>query len=192
MGDIQNGGARPAPAGSASGGRVSLSLAFGGRSVLREILETALLTVILFVVINAITGRSQVNGSSMETTLHDGQYLIISRLAYWIRPPQRGDIIVLHPPRDQGEDYIKRIVGLPGESVEVRDGGVWVDGIALDEPYVSSAPRGGGSWTLGDGEYLVFGDNRGDSDDSQKWGPLPVGNIVGKAWLTYWPPEQWI
>jgi signal peptidase I len=170
---------------------VSLARAFGGRSVLREILETILLTIILFVVINAITGRSQVNGSSMEATLHDGEYLIISKLAYWIRPPQRGDIIVLHPPKNPGEDYIKRIVGLPGESVEVRNGAVWVDGIVLDEPYVSSTPRNAGPWTLEEDEYLVFGDNRGDSDDSHKWGPLPVENIVGKAWLTYWPPEQW-
>jgi signal peptidase I len=178
-------------AGSVSGGRVSLARAFGGRSVLREVLETILLTIILFVVINAITGRSQVNGSSMEETLHDGQYLIISKLAYWIGPPQRGDIIVLNPPKNPGEDYIKRIVGLPGERVEMRNGEVWIDGVVLEEPYVSSVPRYEGQWALQDDEYLVLGDNRDDSDDSHKWGALPSDHIVGKAWLTYWPPEQW-
>jgi signal peptidase I len=189
LGEIQGDGA--GSAGSASGGRVSLARAFGGRSVLREVLETILLTIILFAVINAVTGRSQVNGSSMQDTLHDGQYLIISKLAYWIRPPQRGDIIVLHPPKNPGEDYIKRIVGLPGERVEMRDGTIWIDGIVLEEPYVSSVPSYGGQWALQDGEYLVLGDNRQDSDDSHKWGPLPVEDIVGKAWLTYWPPERW-
>ena len=189
MGDFQ--GEEAGSEGSISGGRVSLARAFGGRSVLREVLETVLLTIILFAVINAVTGRSQVNGSSMEETLHDGQYLIISKLAYWIHPPQRGDIIVLKPPNNPGEDYIKRIVGLPGERVEMRDGAVWIDGIVLEEPYVSSVPRYEKQWTLQDGEYLVLGDNREDSDDSHTWGALPTDNIVGKAWLTYWPPEQW-
>ena len=191
MGDLQNEGAQSGPARATSGGRVSLARAFGGRSVLREVLETVLLTIIIFVVVNAITGRSQVNGSSMEATLHNGQYLIISKLAYWIRSPQRGDIIVLRPPKNPGEDYIKRIVGLPGERIEVRDGAVWVNGIVLDEPYVFSVPRYDGLWTLGEDEYLVLGDNREDSDDSHKWGSLPADNIVGKAWITYWPPEQW-
>jgi signal peptidase I len=170
---------------------VSLASAFGGRSLLREVLETVLLTAVLFLVINTVTGRSQVNGFSMEPTLHDGQYLIISKITYWIRPPERGDIIVLHPPNNLGEDYIKRIVGLPGERVEIRDGKVWVDGVALDEPYVSGGPSYSGSWTLGEGEYLVLGDNRNNSSDSHSWGPLDEDSIVGKAWLSYWPPEYW-
>jgi signal peptidase I len=189
--EFQTEEARPEAEPSAQAGRVSLARTFGGRSVLREVMETVLLTVILFVVINAATARSQVNGTSMEPTLHDGQYLIISRLAYWIHPPERGDIIVLHPPTNPGEDYIKRIVGLPGEQVEVRDGRVWIDGIILDEPYVLNLPAYTGSWTLGVEEYLVLGDNRGDSDDSHQWGPLSMGDIVGKAWMCYWPPEQW-
>lgn len=176
---------------SADDERVSLAHTFGGRSLVREILETVLLTVVLFLVINAVTGRSQVNGSSMEPTLHNGQYLIISKITYWIHPPERGDVIVFHPPNNAGEDYIKRIIGLPGERVEIREGKVWVDGVALDEPYVSSAPRYPGSWTLGEGEYLVFGDNRNNSSDSHSWGPLEEGSIVGKAWLSYWPPEYW-
>jgi signal peptidase I len=171
--------------------RVSLARTFGGRSPLREVLETVLLTVMLFLVINTVTGRSQVNGSSMETTLHNGQYLIISKISYWIHPPKRGDIIVLHPPSNMGEDYIKRVVGLPGERIEVRDGKVWVDGVVLEEPYISTSPNYSESWDLGEGEYVVLGDNRNNSDDSHKWGPLSEEDIVGKAWLCYWPPEQW-
>jgi signal peptidase I len=176
---------------SAGGERISLARTFGGRSLVREILETVLLTVVLFLVINTVTGRSQVNGSSMEPTLHNGQYLITSKITYWIHPPERGDIIVLHPPNNSGEDYIKRIVGLPGERIEVRDGKIWVEGVALDEPYIASAPKYPGTWTLGEEEYLVLGDNRNDSSDSHIWGPLEGDRIVGKAWLSYWPPEHW-
>jgi signal peptidase I len=179
------------PTRSQGGERVSFARAFGGRSPLREILETVLLTVILFLVINALTGRSQVNGTSMEPTLHDGQYLIITKISYWIHPPERGDIIVFHPPNNLGEDYIKRIVGLPGERIEVREGKVWVDGVVLDEPYVSSVPGYSGSWVLGEGEYLVLGDNRNNSSDSHSWGPLGKDQIVGKAWFSYWPSEYW-
>jgi signal peptidase I len=176
---------------SAGGERISLARTFGGRSLVREILETVLLTVVLFLVINTVTGRSQVNGSSMEPTLHNGQYLITSKITYWIHPPERGDIIVLHPPNNSGEDYIKRIVGLPGERIEVRDGKIWVEGVALDEPYIASAPKYPGTWTLGEEEYLVLGDKRNDSSDSHIWGPLEGDRIVGKAWLSYWPPEHW-
>jgi signal peptidase I len=98
---------------------------------------------------------------------------------------------VLHPPSNMGEDYIKRVVGLPGERIEVRDGKVWVDGVVLEEPYISTSPNYSESWDLGEGEYVVLGDNRNNSDDSHKWGPLSEEDIVGKAWLCYWPPEQW-
>lgn len=173
------------------GERVSLARTFGGRSLLREVLETILLTVILFLVLNATTGRFQVRGSSMEPTMHDGQYLVISKLTYWIHPPERGDIIVFHPPHDPAEDYIKRIVGLPGERVEIRDGVVWVDGTVLEESYIASHASYSNAWSLGDEEYFVLGDNRSNSDDSHNWGMLPQENIVGKAWLCYWPPEAW-
>ena len=96
------------------GERVSLARAFGGRSLLREALETILLTLIIFLALNTATGRFQVRGSSMEPTLQDGQFLVISKLAYWVHPPERGDIIVFHPPNHLSDDYIKRVVGLPG------------------------------------------------------------------------------
>jgi signal peptidase I len=172
------------------GERVSLARTFGGPSVLREVLETVLLTVILFLVLNTATGRFRVDGSSMEPTLHDGQYLIVSKLTYLIHSPERGDIVVFHPPIT-GEEYIKRVVGLPGERIEIRDRAVWVNGIILDESYVASAPMYTGFWELGEKEYLVLGDNRNNSSDSHSWGTLSEEDIVGKAWLCYWPPEQW-
>jgi signal peptidase I len=170
---------------------LSLSRAFGGRSVLREIVETALLTLIIFLVLNTLTGRFQVRGSSMEPTLHDGQYLVVSKLAYWFRPPERGDIVVFRPPNGLSDDYIKRIVGLPGEQIEIRDEAVWMDGVLLDESYLVNPGSYSGEWSLGDGEYFVLGDNRSNSSDSHSWGVLPQENVVGKAWLCYWPPEYW-
>ena len=173
------------------GERVSLARAFGGRSLLRETLETILLTVIIFLVLNTATGRFQVRGSSMEPTLHDGQYLVISKVAYWIHPPEQGDIIVFHPPNSPADDYIKRVVGLPGEQMEIRDGVLLVDGVVLEESYVVNPGFYSGMWNLEDGQYFALGDNRRNSSDSHSWGVLPQENIVGKAWLCYWPPEHW-
>jgi len=170
---------------------VSLSRAFGGRSVLREIAETVLLTLIIFLSLNATTGRFQVRGSSMMPTLQDGQYLVISKLIYWIHPPERGDIIVFRPPNNPDEDYIKRIVGLPGEQIEIQNGELWVDNVSFEEPYIVAPSHYSGSWDLEAGEYFVLGDNRSNSSDSHSWGMLPRENIVGKAWLCYWPPEEW-
>jgi signal peptidase I len=172
------------------GERVSLARTFGGRSLLRETLETILLTIIIFLVLNTATGRFQVRGSSMEPTLQDGQYLVIGKLTYWVHPPERGDIIVFKPPNNPADDYIKRIVGLSGEQVEIRDGVVWVDGVLLEEPYTNPGSYSG-VWSLEDGEYFVLGDNRNNSSDSHTWGVLPKDKIIGKAWLCYWPPEEW-
>ena len=176
---------------SQGGERVSLARTFGGRSLLREILETILLTVIIFLLLNATTGRFQVRGFSMEPTLHDGQYMIISKLVYWIHPPERGDVIVFHPPNNPNEDYIKRIVGLPGELIEIHRGAIAVDSVLLEESYIVNPGFYSGTWELGDEEYFVLGDNRRNSSDSHSWGVFPQENIVGKAWLCYWPPEEW-
>lgn len=171
--------------------RISLSRAFGGRSFLREILETILLTGIIFLVLNTTTGRFQVRGSSMEPTLEDGQYMVVSKVVYWIHSPERGDVIVFHPPNNPKEDYIKRIIGLPGEQVQIESGTVLADGVLLEEPYIASPGFYSGVWDLGEGEYFVLGDNRRNSSDSHAWGVFPEKDIVGKAWLCYWPPEKW-
>lgn len=159
--------------------------------LLREILETALLTLVVFLALNTLTGRFQVRGSSMEPTLHNGQYLVISKLTYWLNPPDRGDIIVFHPPTGASEDYVKRIVGLPGEQVTVADGEVRIDGAVLAEEYVIGVGARSGTWTLGPDDYFVLGDNRANSSDSLTWGTLPGENIIGKAWMCYWPPTAW-
>ncbi len=158
----------------------------------RDLLETLALALIIFLVINTLTGRYEVQSISMEPTLQEGQYLIVSKVAYWFHGPERGDIIVLDPPNGQSEiPYIKRVIGLPGEKVEVRDGRVWINGIALNEPYISGPPIYNESRVLGDNEYLVLGDNRNNSSDSHIWGVLPRENIIGKSIFRYWPPEKW-
>ncbi|MGC9521184.1 MAG: signal peptidase I [Anaerolineae bacterium] len=159
---------------------------------IRDVLETLLLAAIIFLVVNTLTGRYEVQSISMEPTLHEGQYLIVSKFSYWFRSPQRGDIVVLEPPDDRSAiPYIKRVVGLPGEHVEVREGRVWVDGIALNEPYVSGPPLYQEDVRLAEDQYLVLGDNRNNSSDSHVWGTLPRENILGKTVFRYWPPEKW-
>jgi signal peptidase I len=171
---------------------LSLSHTFGIRSWLQDTLETILLAVILFFAINALTGRYQVHGQSMVPSLHEGQYLIASKVAYWLHEPARGDVIVLDPPNNNGGiPYIKRVIGLPGDVVEVRENRVWVNGIALNEPYINTQPNYNGNWIVDKNTVFVLGDNRNDSSDSHTWGLLPHDHILGKAFFSYWPPEWW-
>ncbi len=162
----------------------------GVKSWLQDTLETLLLAVILFLVINAISGRYQVHGQSMEPSLHEGQYIIASKISYWLHPPERGDIVVLRPP--VGDiPYIKRIIGLPGDTVEIADGRVWINGVAINEPYISGPPLYHGEWKVTDDHYFVLGDNRNNSSDSHVWGLLARDKLIGKAIFCYWPPEYW-
>lgn len=159
---------------------------------LQDLVETLALAIVIFFVVNTFTGRYEVQSISMEPTLHEGQYLIVSKVAYWFHPPERGDIIVLDPPNGQSAiPYIKRIIGLPGEKVDIREGRVWINGIALNEPYISGPPAYTQSRILGENEYMVLGDNRNNSSDSHVWGVLPRENIIGKTIFRYWPPDKW-
>lgn len=170
----------------------SLSRSFGIRSWLQDVLETLLLAAILFLVINTLTGRYQVHGQSMEPSLHDGQYLIASKVVYWLHHPERGDVVVLDPPGEQSAvPYIKRVIGLPGDVVEVREQRVWVNGVALNEPYISAPPNYSGNWVVAEEQYFVLGDNRNNSSDSHAWGLLARDRVLGKAIISYWPPETW-
>ena len=162
-----------------------------GWRLVREMLETIVLTVVIFLVVNTVTGRFRIEGQSMEPNLHDGQYLVINKLSYKFHPPQRGDVVVFHYPKDPSRDFIKRVIGLPGERVEIRAGRVFINGRPLYEPYIASPATYSGSWTLGPGEYFVLGDNRRNSSDSHNGWLLPRDQIVGKAWLSYWPPSHW-
>ncbi len=158
---------------------------------IRDVFETLLLAAVIFFLVNSLTGRYEVQSISMEPTLHEGQYLIVNKLAYRLRPPQRGDIVVLDPPDQRSSiPYIKRVVGLPGELVEVRNGRVWIDGIALNEPYVSGPVLYERVFELKSDEYLVLGDNRNNSSDSHVWGTLPEENLIGKTVFRYWPIEK--
>lgn len=152
-----------------------------------DVLETLLLSAALFLVINALSARVRVDGFSMLPTLQDGEFVLVNRLAYRFGTPQRGDIIVFHYPPDPKQDLIKRVIGLPGDTVSVQNGVVRVNNELLNEPYIAQPPRYTGNWVVPAGHLFVLGDNRNDSSDSHSWGMLPFENIVGKAVLIYWP-----
>lgn len=157
----------------------------------RDILETLLLTLLVFWVVQAGTGRFRIEGHSMDPTLHEGQYLLINKFIYRLEEPQRGDIIVLHFPGDRRRDFIKRVIGLPGDRVEIKDQEVIVNGTVLEEPYAQGETIPDGRWRVPEGHYFVLGDNRDRSSDSRVWSYLPRQDIVGKAWFIYWQPAYW-
>jgi signal peptidase I len=158
--------------------------------IIREIVETLLLTFFIFWLVNSFVGRYRIDGSSMNPTLANGQYLLINNFSYYLNEPDRGDIIVfLHPNSDL--NLIKRVVGLPGDHVEIRERTVSVNGVLLNEPYIQADPTYSGDWTVPEGEFFVLGDNRNSSSDSHSWGFLPEENIIGKALVIYWPVENW-
>jgi signal peptidase I len=156
-----------------------------------DILETLVLALILFVGINTVSARVRVDGFSMRPTLEDGEFVLVSKLSYKFGEYNRGDIIVFHFPLNPDEELVKRIIGLPGDNVVVKDNQVYVNGQKLDEPYIAQAPLYSGEWIVPEGTLFVLGDNRNNSNDSKDWGLLPQDNVVGKAVLIYWPPPLW-
>jgi signal peptidase I len=156
-----------------------------------DLIETLLLAVVLYLGINFISARVRVDGFSMNPTLQDGEYVLVSKVSYRLSEPQHGDIIVFKFPGQPVQDLIKRIIGLPGDIVEVKNRQVFVNGQALDEPYIAAEPTYEGIWKVPAGQLFVLGDNRNDSSDSHSWGLLPEGNVIGKAILIYWPPPEW-
>jgi signal peptidase I len=191
----------------------------GARAV-REIVETILLAVVIFVVVRLVVLNFKVDGTSMFPNLDDGEMLLVNRNVYfhfdsnalveWIpgvdregenivyvfHPPERGDIIVFNPPISSEKPYIKRVIGLPGETVEIREEHVFIDGVQLAEPYLDEDPtrcsgtRQTCSWEVGEGEVFVLGDNRNNSSDSRSFGVVEVDDIIGKAWFAYWPSDD--
>ncbi len=185
----------------------------------KEILEAAVLALLVFLLIQSTVRNFRVDGSSMRPTLEGGQYLLVNKLVYFridterlsrivpfwdvdrpsghfaIHPPKRGEVIVFHFPRDPKKDFVKRVVGLPGESVEMRGGTVYIDGVALQEPYLTAPDDSTVPPVQIEGnQYYVLGDNRRSSNDSRSWGLVPEENVVGKVWLVYWPTSaaQWL
>jgi signal peptidase I len=156
-----------------------------------DIFETLLLALVLFVGINLITARIRVDGSSMEPTLHNNEYVIVNRLAYKWAKPHRGDVIVFRFPRDPSQEYVKRVIGLPGDEVYITNGQVFVNGQLLNEPYIAEAPQYYGTWRVPQDSLFVLGDNRNHSSDSHDWEYVPMQNVIGKALIVYWPPSAW-
>ncbi len=182
----------------------------------REVVETLLLALVIYLSVRAVVQNFKVEGSSMDPTLHHGQYLLVNKAAYMrvdleeagrtapflsglpevrVHPfglPKRGDIVVFRYPRDPSRDFIKRVVALPGESVEIKAGQVYVNNQRLEEPYIFDNPTySRPPEIVASDHYFVLGDNRNNSSDSHVWGSVPLHNVIGKAWLTYWPIQDW-
>jgi signal peptidase I len=158
---------------------------------LLDILETLVLAVVLYFGINAVSARVRVDGFSMRPTLQDGEYILVNKLAYKLGEPMRGDIVVFIFPVNPAEDLIKRVIGLPGDTISVQNGVLSINGVTMNEPYINAPPAYEGTWQVAPGELFVLGDNRNDSRDSHQWGLLPIENVIGRAVVIYWPPEEW-
>ena len=185
------------------------------RGFLFESLETVLLALAVFLVLQASVQNFRVEGISMDPTLGHGQYLLVNKLVYepipfqsaeasegettgggqsWIFPfhsPRRGDIIVFHEPTNPDRDFVKRVIGVPGDIVEMRFGEVYVNNASFPEPYLAERDTTNlAPIEVPPGHYFVLGDNRSVSYDSRVLGPISQENIVGKAWLSYWPLSE--
>lgn len=196
----------------------------GVRSVVKELLETAIFILLVFLIVRGVIQNFKIEGQSMEPNLHTGQYILVNKIVYFhfdlnaplqllpgnadleakvVYPfhlPRRGEVVVFEYPRDVSKDYIKRVIGLPGDTVVIKDGQVLVNDQLLDEPYLKGVPttcRGGDPCSdaqpvvVPPGTVFVMGDNRNNSSDSREWGPLPLDRIIGKAWVSYWPRDYW-
>jgi|FLYN01.1.fsa_nt_gi signal peptidase I len=167
------------------------------RSFLRELIDTLVLIGAIYALVNLASVRFIVEGPSMQPNFETGQFLIVSRINYLLGEPQRGDIVVFHPPGKPEDEppYIKRVIGLPGETVEIRDARVYINGVELFEPYINEpcipARCDDQRWELGPDEYFVMGDNRNHSQDSRGFDPIHLSNIIGEAVIRYWPPQDW-
>lgn len=190
------------------------------RGAVWEVVETLVLALVIFVAVRVFVLNFRVDGLSMEPSLNSGQMLLVNRQVYmhfdlyatvdWLpfidhvqervvypfHPPQRGDIVVLHPPVDPGKPYIKRVIGLPGERISIHDGSVFINGDRLQEDYLDglatswSGSLGQEEITVRDGYVFVMGDNRGNSTDSRIFGEVAIDQLIGKAWISYWPSDR--
>jgi signal peptidase I len=165
--------------------------------LVREIIETIVLTLLMFLIIRFAIQNFNVDGTSMEPNLHNGELILVDKWTYLFRPPARGDVIVFVAPPHPDMDYVKRVIGVPGDVITIRDTVVIVDGVTLNETYVD--PRNQGNLfanknitnlVVPPNDYFVLGDNRAVSSDSRDWGFVPKANIIGRAAFVYWPLGQ--
>ena len=162
------------------------------RRFILDIIETAVLAIVLYLIIQTLTQRIKVDSTSMVPTLHPSDYVVVNKLAYLLGKPHRGDIIVFkYPPDPTQIPYIKRVIGLPGDQIHITAGRVYINGVILTEPYLVVPTNSGGDWTVPENNLFVLGDNRNGSSDSRAWGMVPMGNVIGKAEVIYWPPQHW-
>jgi signal peptidase I len=158
------------------------------KSWVREILITLGLAVAIYLIIQTSLQNSVVYDVSMQPTLIAGQRLIVIKPVYNFKEPERGDIIIVRPPSEPKKEFVKRLIGLPGDTVEVNSGTVYVDKVPLEESYIKEKPR----YTMApfkvpENNYFVLGDNRNNSSDSHLGWTVTRDKIVGMAWLRYWP-----
>ncbi|MFN8524193.1 MAG: signal peptidase I [Chloroflexota bacterium] len=185
------------------------------RSLIWEVVQTILLTVAIFLAVRSVVQNFRVEGASMDPTLHSGQYLLINKVIYArtdgtpldnllgraentadpsfiFGGPRRGEVIVFRAPTQTEKDFIKRVIGLPGETVRIVGGQVFVNNRPIDEPYIEHrATYDLDQKTVPPGSYFVLGDNRPNSSDSHLGWFVPANNIIGRAWVSYWPPTYW-
>ena len=169
-----------------------------------DIIESVVIALSVFLIVYLfIMQPHQVNGKSMFPTYEHGEYLLTDKISYKLGVPERGDVVVFHAPEASqcpegtGCDFIKRVIGVPGDTVLVADDHIYVNGTLLEESYIApEVPTMAGAYTrngpvtIPSGEYFVAGDNRPHSSDSRVWGPVPLDKIVGKVFFRYWPPQR--
>lgn len=193
------------------------------RGVVRELFETALFVLLVFLIVRGVVQNFKIEGQSMEPTLHTGQFILVNKIIYFhfdinaplrllpgnanlpakivypFRMPRRGDIVVFEYPLDYRKDYIKRVIGLPGDRIQIKDGRTFVNDTPLSEPYLQDPTdcrlmdpcANGNIITVPAGSVFVMGDNRLNSSDSREWSELPLDRVIGQAWVSYWPTDEW-
>jgi signal peptidase I len=155
---------------------------------IREIVETITYTLLILFIIRFAVQSFRTSGQSMEPDFHNNEYVLVNKMAYLFQQPQRGDVVIFHYPFDIHKDFIKRLVGLPGDTIHVTSSNVIINGQTIREPYIR-VPFNfeGNTWKLGPDQFFVMGDNRDNSLDSRIWGPLARSYIIGKVVVAYWP-----
>ena len=161
------------------------------RALVRELFKTIILSILVFMAMHISVQNYRVQGPSMQPTLVQGEYVIVNKLVYAFQPPQLGEVVVFQFPEDRSRDLVKRVIGVPGDTVSMKNGLVILNNAVLEEPYVTQ----GDSTTmppitLGAGEFFVLGDNRQASNDSRNWGAVTFEDLIGRAWLKFWPVDK--
>jgi signal peptidase I len=162
------------------------------KGFVKDLCITLGLALAIFLILQTTIQSSIVDGSSMEPGLKDRQRLIVVKSAYSFKAPERGDIIIIHPPVAPQNQWVKRVIGLPGDTIEVKNKTVYVNDIPLDEPYISERPEYVlAPYKVPDDNYFVLGDNRNESSDSHRRWTVDRKEIVGEVWLRIWPLSNW-